>query len=189
MQDQLFSSASTEHDTPADIIERVRYVFDGAIALDPATNDRAQKTIKAERFYTASDDGLVQSWQARNGWLNPPFSVPVLDSSGAPVLGTGGKPKRSRVIAFWVKRWLSALANGELPEAALLIPARTDTEWYRPLFGFTTCYVSGRIKFGDADNGAPFPTAIIYSGPRVDRFYQVFDQIGTVGKFAAEYPY
>jgi hypothetical protein len=37
MQPQLFTSDTAEHNTPADIIERMRYVFDGPSATIPFT--------------------------------------------------------------------------------------------------------------------------------------------------------
>lgn len=184
MQDALFTTASAEHNTPLDIIERMRYVFDGRIGIDPATNEDAQAYIRAERYHTAADDGLAADWRADTLWLNPPFSIPALAEDGSPIIGAGGKPKRHRVIARWVDRWRSAVASGEVGAAGLLVPARTDTEWFRPLFRHHICFVAGRLKFSDAESGAPFPTAIVYAGPYLTRFYSIFEEVGECGRFA-----
>jgi hypothetical protein len=42
--------------------------------------------------------------------------------------------------------------------------------------------VSGRLKFGEAENGAPFPSAIFYlpNGTAIDRFYDAFSSLGDI---------
>lgn len=197
--DTMFSSTSGEHYTPVDIAERVRACLDG-IDLDPASSAKANMTIKADRYYSdpfaydpsdydknafSGRDGLVLSWQCRTLWLNPPFSIPKRNPSGAIALNSKGEPMRQRVIDKWVSRW-RATVNAHLVAdgAMLLVPARTDTEWFQPLLGLPMCFVAGRLKFSDANNGAPFPTAIVYAGPMVDRFYTIFEEIGVCGIFA-----
>lgn len=194
--DTMFSSASGVHHTPADIIERARATLEG-IDLDPASSAIANQIVKADRYYYdpysydikanvgGSPDGLNQSWQCRTLWLNPPFSVEKRSASGMIILNDKGEPKRQRVIDQWVARWRQA-ANADTVKdgAMLLVPARTDTEWFQPLFGLPMCFVAGRLKFSGADNGAPFPTMIAYAGPLVDRFYTIFEEIGVCGEFA-----
>jgi replicative DNA helicase len=51
----------TENDqwyTPPVYIDAARQIM-GGIDLDPASNELAQKTIRAEVFYSAEDDGLA----------------------------------------------------------------------------------------------------------------------------------
>jgi hypothetical protein len=241
MQPQLFTSATEDHYTPAAIAERCRFVFGGAIDLDPASSAKANATIKARRYYadphtqdaaTLNDrhfdpvdrdvsgkaigvthidqltsagrvafDGLRQSWRASTLFLNPPFSVPARDANGAIVLNAQGKPKRERVIDRWVARWVAATtprstpggkidAAGMLPltveadQAILLVPARTDTQWFAPLFNqrYALAFISGRLHFNEADNGATFPSVLVYAGANVDRFYLIFEDIATCGK-------
>jgi hypothetical protein len=197
----LFSSASGVHYTPADIASRARAVMNG-IELDPASDRDANKIIQAERYYTALEligdgkaaryDGLAHSWRARSLWLNPPFSIDKRDAvTGEVVLNDKNQPIRARVIAQWVERWRAAIKpssagdqSREAEHAMLLVPARTDTSWFQPLFGLAMCFVSGRLTFSDAKNGAPFPTAIVYSGPSIDVFYTVFSEVGECGRFS-----
>ena len=192
--DTMFSSASADHYTPLDIIERARAVLQG-IDLDPASSAKANATVQAIRYYydpysydeqtaNGSPGGLDLSWECRTLWLNPPFSIEKRSASGMIVL-KDGKSVRQRVIDQWVSRWRAATHIGTAKDGAmLLVPARTDTEWFQPLFGLPMCFVSGRLKFGDADNGTPFPTMIAYAGPLVDRFYLLFEEIGVCGRFA-----
>jgi len=198
MQPQLFTSAAELHYTPADIAERARYVFGGTIDLDPASDAEANNTIKAARYYadafssdaTRADpclfgyNGLICTWQSSALWHNPPFTVDARDASGAIIYSAPGKPKRERVIESWVARWIKATASNEASQAMLLVPARTDTEWFSGLWHarYTLAFINGRLKFGAATAGAPFPSILVYYGPNTDRFYQIFDDIAVCGK-------
>lgn len=198
--DTMFSSASGVHNTPAEIMERARAALEG-IELDPASSAEANRTVRAARFYAdlyspdrdadmndptfAGFDGLAQSWRARTLWLNPPFSTEKRNANGAVIISPRtGKPQRQRVIGEWVQRWRGAVTHKYTSAAMLLIPARTDTEWFRPLLGLAMCFVAGRLTFSEAANSAPFPTAIVYSGPNEERFYILFEEVGECGKFA-----
>ena len=53
----------------------------------------------------------------------------------------------------------------------LLIPARPDTKvWQDIIFPNASqiCFIRGRLRFGDAKESAPFPSAIIVFGKEVD---------------------
>lgn len=222
MQPQLFTSATEDHYTPADIIERARYVFGGTIDLDPASSYDANLTVKARRYYadpyttdplTLNDrqfdpidrdasgkgigithisqitssgrvalDGLRQNWQASTLWLNPPFKVNTRDAHGNIIYNDNDKPKRTTVIDKFVARWIKA-TQGEADKAMLLVPARTDTQWFTGLWRYRLAFIYGRLHFNEADNGAPFPSVLVYHGPNFDRFYAIFEDIAAVGKF------
>ena len=57
--------------TPQVYIDAAREVM-GDIDLDPATDDRVQKRIKAKEYYTVHTDGLIVPWFGRV-WLNSPY--------------------------------------------------------------------------------------------------------------------
>ncbi len=46
-----------------------------------------------------------------------------------------------------------------------LVPARTDTQWFRIAFKGEVEFVCGRLKFGEAKNSAPFPSAVVVFRP------------------------
>ena len=52
----------------------------GEIDLDPASNDVAQKTAQAKRYFTAADGGTVKEWHGRV-WLNRLIRESFLKSS------------------------------------------------------------------------------------------------------------
>lgn len=66
----LSAGLTDEHYTPPEVFEALGCRFD----LDPCQPDegRAFLSVPTDRFYTASDDGLVKSWDGFV-WLNPPF--------------------------------------------------------------------------------------------------------------------
>jgi hypothetical protein len=84
--------------TPPEYIELARTVL-GNIDLDPASNAQAQKTVRADRYFTAADDGLTQEWRGRV-WLNPPYSQPL--------------------ISHFIKKLVDEVGAGNVTEAVLL---------------------------------------------------------------------
>lgn len=59
-----------ERHTPIPLIEAARQVM-GGIDLDPASSTAANATVRANRYFTRQDNGLLQPWHGRV-WLNPP---------------------------------------------------------------------------------------------------------------------
>jgi DNA polymerase-1 len=154
----LLSSASEEWYTPPEILQAVQACL-GPIELDPCSNSPTAPNVPAARHYTTVDDGLAREWSAATVFLNPPYG---------------------RVIAAWVAKLLAEYAAGRVREAITLVPARTDTAWFRPLFAHPVCYVRGRLKFSGSPNAAPFPSALVYLGANPERFRQAVLHLGTV---------
>lgn len=82
-------------------------------------------------------------------WLNPPYS-------------------RGLQAAFLCKAAKEA-AKPNGPIVVCLIPARTDTKvWHDTIFGRAEVrFLKGRIRFGDAKAGAPFPSALVIFGRNI----------------------
>jgi len=66
-------------------------------------------------------------------------------------------------ISFWVE-W--AISNHILSgkHVVLLIPSRTDTKYFHKLLehGCVLEFIKGRLKFGNAKTGAPFPSVLVH---------------------------
>lgn len=92
-------------------------------------------SAKCAQYFTPEDDGLKQKWVGVC-WMNPPY-------------GRG------------IRAWLKKAYESNVPVVCLL-PSRTDTKWWHEYCsrGEVT-FLKGRIKFGGATTGAPFPSAIV----------------------------
>ena len=72
-------------------------------------------------------------------------------------------PPYGRSIGKWVRKAYQESLNGAL--VVCLLPARVDTAWWQDCAHLGHVYfVRGRLKFGDAKNSAPFPSAIVIFG-------------------------
>ena len=61
-----------------------------------------------------------------------------------------------------IRKWLERA--GEAAVAVFLIPARTDTAWFHELVlprAKEIRFIRGRLKFGNAQTGAPFPSMVV----------------------------
>lgn len=93
-----------------------------------------------EHYYTKEIDGLQQEWYG-NCWMNPPYG---------------------RDIYNWVKKAYLSSLNGTI--VVCLLPARTDTKWFQEfIFPYASVirFIKGRLKFGNSENSAPFPSVIV----------------------------
>jgi len=134
----LFSSDSDEWETPWEIVRTIewRLGIDG-FDLDPCAT---AKSAKAGRYYSVREDGLKQEWSG-HVFVNPPFSA----------------------VTAWVKKAVAERERGDCPSIVLLLPARTDTQWFKVLWEVAPeiWFVTGRIRFQGADSSAPFPSMVV----------------------------
>ena len=130
----MTSSNTDEWASPQDLFDKLNATFH--FTLDPcATPENA----KCAKFYTKEQDGLKQDWGGAVIWCNPPYG---------------------REIGKWIQK--CAEHRGV---AVMLIPARTDTRWWHSYIDKNpdahVYFVKGRLKFGNAKNCAPFPSALV----------------------------
>lgn len=143
--------------TPAKYIESAREVL-GRIDLDPASNDFANKTVKADRYFTEESNGLEQEWSG-NIWMNPPYSTALLS------------------------QFADKLISSNFSQAIVLVNNATETAWFEKMISKASAIVfhKGRIRFvkRDGEHGAPLQgQAFIYYGDNAERFLEVFSKYG-----------
>lgn len=119
------NSGNQEWYTPAWIIEAARRTM-GGIDLDPASNDIANATVQASRYYTMADNGLLYTWEGRV-WLNPPYSQPEMG-------------------------WFIDKLEHSLPtitSACVITNNATETKWGQQLLRMakSVCFLCSRVKF------------------------------------------
>lgn len=132
-----FSSVTDEWATPQEFFDQLTWVY-GEFTLDPcATSANA----KCKRFFTRKDDGLSQPWRGKV-FMNPPYG---------------------REIGRWMRKAFEESLKGAF--VVCLVPARTDTRWWQDYAkrGHVH-FLRGRLRFGNARNAAPFPSAIVTFG-------------------------
>ena len=156
-------SGDNEWYTPARYIEMARTVM-GTIDVDPASNEHAQRTIRAATYYTDEDNGLDRKWEG-TVWLNPPYSNPEVQQ--------------------FVDKVISEVDIGRTTEAIVLTNNSGDTGWHQALQLACTamCIVKGRIRFESitrASNSPAMGQSFFYFGDDMARFKDVFSDIGRV---------
>lgn len=144
--------------TPRQYVDAARKVM-GAIDLDPASCQEANRTVGATRFYGLEENGLDQEWFGRV-WLNPPYS--------------------RQLIGRFSEKLVCHYLNGGVSQAVVLVNSSTDTErWWRLHCSATlVCFVKGRIRFQHqslrSDNGPNRGQAFFYFGDKYLRILQLF---------------
>jgi phage N-6-adenine-methyltransferase len=110
--------------TPPTLLRRVREAFGGTIDLDPCTTP--DNPCEATRFWTPSDDGILQAWVGPNIYVNPPYGY---------------------TIKHWVEKSIVASVEGN--RVILLVPARTSSGWFREaaLKANAILFLSRRLAF------------------------------------------
>jgi|19_taG_2_1085344.scaffolds.fasta_scaffold69701_3 site-specific DNA-methyltransferase (adenine-specific) len=133
-----FSSKSSEWSTPQDLFDRLNeeWGFDLDVCATP-------ENAKCRNYFTESDDGLSQEWGPVTCWMNPPYG---------------------RAIKHWIKKAYDESQKGSI--VVCLLPSRTDTAyWHDYVMNGEIEFIRGRLKFGEAKNSAPFPSAIVVFRP------------------------
>lgn len=158
----IHQSNNNEWYTPMKYLEAARQVM-GGIDIDPASSTLANETVKATRYFTAEDDGLLQDWHGRV-WLNPPY---------------GG------IAASFVASLLGQYQKGIVTEAILLVNSNsTETKWFAPLWDFLLCFTDHRINFTSPSKtkpvGSTHGSVFVYLGDNEVKFIDAFEQFGYV---------
>ena len=153
------NSGNNEWYTPAELIEAARSAM-GSIDVDPASNDVAQKVVKAGTYYTAETNGLDKTWTG-NVWMNPPYA--------------------SDLIGKFVDKLIAERQNYR--QAIVLVNNATETEWFNKIISISSavCFPKSRVKFymPDGKTGAPLQgQAVLYIGENKDKFYSAFACMG-----------
>ena len=136
-QEVMFSSKSKDWETPQDFYEKLNEEF-GPFTLDPCATE---ETAKCENYFTMQNDGLFRSWAKQTVFMNPPYG---------------------RQISNWIRKAYQEAQNPGT-KVVCLIPARTDTRYWHDycMRAKEIHFVKGRLKFGNSENSAPFPSAVI----------------------------
>ena len=139
----MYSSSTDQWATPQDFFDELNKEF--SFDLDPCAD---AQNHKCERYFTKEQDGLRMDWGGSRVFCNPPYG---------------------REIGEWVRKCYEE-GHKEGTIVVMLIPARTDTRYFHDYIvnRAGVRFVRGRLRFGDAETGAPFPSmVVIFRGPKM----------------------
>lgn len=137
--DAHFSSKTDMWSTPQEFYDKYNKLFNFTLDVC-ASPDNA----KVSKYYTEKDDGLSQDWGKEICWMNPPYG---------------------RTIKLWMAKAWEASQKGAT--VVCLVPSRTDTLWWHDYaMKGEIHFIKGRLKFGNAKNSAPFPSAVVIFKPK-----------------------
>lgn len=156
-----YNNGENEWYTPLEYIDAAKHVM-GAIDLDPASTEIANKTVGAKRYFTKRDDGLSKDWRGRV-WMNPPYA--------------------GELISLFAEKLAASVETREVTQSIVLVNNATETAWFGRLVEVASAVVftKSRVKFLDPDGnpGAPLQgQAIIYAGLKVATFLDEFAMFG-----------
>lgn len=136
MNKVLFSSQKDNWSTPIDLFNELDQEFN--FTLDPCADEFNHK---CKKYFTLEDNGLLKDWSNDIVFCNPPYGRKIYD---------------------WVKKAYYESKKGAL--VVLLIPSRTDTKYFHEFLynksNVELRFLKGRLKFGESNNYAPFPSLI-----------------------------
>lgn len=164
------NSGENEWYTPPDLIAAAREAM-GAINVDPASSATANRTVKADTYWTADDDGLTKRWSG-NVWMNPPYAQPL--------------------IARFAEAVCEKYDAKEIKRACVLVNNATETAWFQPMLARASaqCWLKGRVKFlnpaGDPSGQPLQGQVVLYLGDNPFRFARSFADLGVVKVDGAE---
>lgn len=136
------SSKRMDWRTPQAVLQLLYAVF-GEFDLDPCSPEVPH--VRAKKYFTEHDDGLAREWRGDVVYVNPPYG---------------------RAIGRWTAKCREEVAAGRARCIVLLVPARTDTAWWRRnVIGHASIvFLKGRLKFDDGKGTAPFATCLVLYG-------------------------
>lgn len=157
LNESMFSSESEDWNTPEWLVNIIRAYSCVGIGLDPCSNANSFVRAKTEWI----EGALERTWRGYGFvFCNPPY-------------GRGLSKWADHIARDWKE-------SNDKDQLLLLIPARTDTNWWHDCISSAAAVVffKGRLKFGAAVNSAPFPSALIYFGTTPRNFIEMFGPFG-----------
>ncbi len=186
---------SPEWYTPSPFVEAAREVM-GGIDLDPASHEEANRTVKAARFFSEEDNGLLQVWSGRV-FLNPPgglvveFWKKLIFSSVEQAIWIGYSLEQLQTIQastapttplhFPICITAKRIAFIENEAKKALRKEKIIREGAAPNASVAKRKLAAMILAGkEPPNSPSHSNYVTYIGPNAARFAEVFGQFGQV---------
>lgn len=112
--------------SPPDVLGVVTSFFGGEISLDPASSHAANTLVNAKRYFTPAENGLKQSWKAKNVYLYPPREFLTADEQpDDPILFRRRRRFKKSAQRVWLEECYRRYLRKEFEEAIIFL---TSTE-------------------------------------------------------------
>ena len=166
-RNNILNNKNKSWNTPPKYITLITEFF-GKINLDPCSNEFSM--VNAEVNYSLPIDGLKESWNYKNIFVNPPY---------------GRSPETRTSMYDWIFKGIEANKNYD-SEILYLIPTATNTRHFKELIfkeANGICFLTDtRLKFwceGIEDKkGAPMACVMVYIGKNYKKFEEIFSDSG-----------
>lgn len=176
------NNADNSRRTPIELIEAARATLE-YIDLDPASDEEANKNVKADRIIALPENGLLLPWSGRV-FLNPPGGK--LDVRTLKPVKGGWKNVVSSTACWWSKL-VYEYEHGSVTEAIYIgftletfVNSQRFAEY--PAQHYSFCVPETRIEYpssGDCVSDAPAGgSVIVYLGHKYSQFKKAFGEIG-----------
>lgn len=147
------------------------------IDMDVASELEANRTVKATKFLSKENNALNANvpWEGKV-YCNPPFGV------------TEVQGKKVSVQGCFMQKMVQEFKAGRVIEAVCVIKGALGYKWFSLLLKEAPlCLLYGKVNFrlprhlrGVPVRANPHGSVLVYYGPNVQRFKDVF---GDLGKF------
>ena len=145
----LTSSDQQEWATPDDLYAALNEEFN--FQLDAFASP---ENFKCDTFFTPEENALVLPWSPGPVFANPPYG---------------------KLLPQCVRKAHAEFLTGIT--VVLLVPARTDTAWWRYCLDGEIRFIDGRLRFNGSKNSATFPSVVVVLGDaypsKIGRGYNV----------------
>jgi len=121
--------------------------------------------FKSETVEWPTPKALYEKLDAEFAFDFDPCPIQNVEGDGLATLFVPWKGKRVYCNPPYgpeIRKWLEKAREADV--AVYLLPARTDTRWFHDLclpFASEIRFIKGRLKFGDSQNNAPFPSMLV----------------------------
>lgn len=152
------TKANTSKDewyTPIFLVKMVKEFFNNEIHLDPCCARNNPEHTESVIQYRKEDEPLHQSWIVDNVYCNPPYSETYK----------------------WVNKCVREYLQGNAKEVLLLVKCDPSVRWWQQIFMYPMAIFKKRLYFNDGKKSAPFPSALVYLGPREKQFINTFKSV------------
>ena len=147
-----FSSEKDDHETPEHVFNKLHREFD--FHVDGAAS---KKNALLPKFWTKKDSAFNHSWVGLRVYINPPYGREINKWIEQAIHSVHHKHHNSRTVVVF------------------LLPARTDTKWFEQCFIHASeiRFITGRLRFGNAEASAPFPSCVIVFDSKKSRLCDI----------------